>query len=328
MSSGRDRFSSGLSVVTPAFNEVDNLPILYERLKKVLASLELDWEWVIIDDHSLDSTFEVISEIAHKDRRVRGLRFARNLGSHSAMACGLQYAKGNCAVIMAADLQDPPEVLPELVQKWREGAQVVWAVRSKRGGERLSTIGFSRLYYWLMRNIVGLKEMPPTGADFFLIDRRVMNAFQQFEESNVSILALITWMGFRQTSIIYDKQARHSGKSGWSLEKKIKLVIDSLTAFTYKPIRIMSIMGFVTAFLGLLYAIHVIRNALLGDPIQGWSSLMVVILVTGGIQMLMLGILGEYIWRTLSETRRRPRFIIEDVVGFDLETADKPLASG
>jgi dolichol-phosphate mannosyltransferase len=162
-----------------------------------------------------------------------------------------------------------------------------------------------------MRQVVGLKEMPATGADFFLIDRHVVDAVLQFNENNVNLMTLITWMGFRQTSIAYDKQARLHGRSGWDLEKKLKLVVDSVTSFTYLPIRLMSYLGFVVAFAGFVYAGFVIANALAGRPTEGWSSLMVVVLVVGGFQMLMLGVLGEYLWRALDESRRRPRYIIE-----------------
>jgi dolichol-phosphate mannosyltransferase len=300
-----------LSVVTPAYNEQSNLPILYERLFNVLVSIDVDWEWIVVDDHSGDRTFTAVGEIAGRDPRVHAVRFARNFGSHTAITCGLHHARGDCAVIMAADLQDPPEVLPVLLKKWLADVQVVWAVRTRREGEKASTIGYSRLYHMLMRHVVGLKEMPPTGADFFLVDRYVLDAFRQFKESNVSIMALISWMGFRQETITYDKQARIHGNSGWTLKKKLKLLVDSITSFTYLPIRLMSYLGFFVAFAGFIYAGIVIANSLAGHPVEGWSSLMVVILIIGGIQMLMMGVLGEYLWRALDESRGRPRYLIE-----------------
>jgi dolichol-phosphate mannosyltransferase len=216
---------------------------------------------------------------------------------------------------MAADLQDPPEALPILLAEWKKGAQIVWAVREKREGERASTVAFARAYYWMMRRIVGVREMPGTGADFGLIDRQVVDALRQFRETNVSILALITWMGYRQAKITYDKQPRLHGRSGWSLAKKLKLVVDSITSFTSLPIRAMSYVGFSVALLGFLYAGVVIVNALEGQPAQGWSSMMVTVLVVGGIQMLMMGVLGEYLWRALDESRRRPRYLIEATAG-------------
>jgi len=184
-------------------------------------------------------------------------------------------------------------------------------VRLRREGEKASTLGFSRFYYWIMRHVVGMNEMPATGADFCLMDRRVVNALRQFGETNASVFALITWMGFQQKSIPYVKKARLHGRSGWNLEKKLKLVVDSVTSFTYLPIRLMSYLGFLLAVIGFLYATFVVFNALHGHPPQGWASLMVVVLVIGGIQMLMMGVLGEYVWRALDESRHRPRYLIE-----------------
>jgi glycosyltransferase involved in cell wall biosynthesis len=300
-----------VSVVTPAYNEAQNLPVLFERLSTVMKSMELDWEWIVVDDHSSDDTFSVLSELSQKHLQVRGFRLARNFGSHSAIACGMHLAKGHCAILMAADLQDPPETLPDLIREWQSGNQVIWAVRIRREGEKASTLGFSRLYYWIMRHVVGMNEMPPTGADFCLMDRRVVNALCQFSETNASLFALITWMGFRQKAIPYVKKARLHGRSGWSLEKKLKLVVDSVTSFTYVPIRLMSYLGFLVAVIGFFYAALVVFNAIHGHPPQGWTSLMVVVLAIGGIQMLMMGVLGEYLWRTLDESRHRPKYLIE-----------------
>jgi glycosyltransferase involved in cell wall biosynthesis len=301
-----------VSVVTPAYNEARNLPVLYRQLIEVFQKIEVAWEWVIVDDHSSDATFDVIRGIAVADPRVIGVRLARNSGSHIALSCGLSHSKGRCVALLAADLQDPPETVIKLLEKWRAGSQVVWAVRSKREGEKASTLLFARFYYWLMRRVVGLRQMPGNGADFFLLDRRVVDAFRQFAESNLSIIALITWMGFRQDSIEYVKVARLHGSSGWNLEKRLKLVVDSVTSFTYTPIRLMSYSGFFVALTGFGYAGFLVLNAFAGHPVEGWTSLMVVVLVVGGFQMLLMGVLGEYIWRALDEARRRPRYLIED----------------
>lgn len=317
--SGQNPATSLLSIVTPAYNEARNLPLLHQRLERVMADLSLDWEWIVVDDHSGDDTFAVVASIARRDARVRVVRLARNSGSHTAITCGLHHARGDCAVVLAADLQDPPETLPALLDKWRDGAQVVWAVRARREGERATTVSFARLYYLIMRKVVGIREMPASGADFFLLDRRVLDAFRRFNESNVSILALLTWMGFRQASITYDKQPRVFGRSGWNLGKKVKLVVDSVTSFSYLPVRLMSMVGFVVAIVGFLYAGVVVVNALAGRPPEGWASLMVVVLVLGGVQMLMMGVLGEYLWRALDEARRRPRYMVEDAVNLHVQ---------
>ena len=309
-----------ISIVTPAYNESKNLPIFFDRLDAVFARLSADWEWLVIDDHSSDDSLRVLSALAEQHSNIRALRFSRNCGSHLAVTCGLREARGECAVVMAADLQDPPETIPNLIDKWRAGAQVVWAVRAAREGENAVTLAFSSFYYWIMRRFVGFEEMPPKGADFFLLDRRVLSAFGEFNETNASITNLILWMGFPQDSITYEKQARVHGQSKWNAEKKLKLVVDSVTAFSYKPIRYMSYAGFVIAILGFLYAIDVVANAFRGHPIEGWTSLMVVVLVLGGFQMLMMGILGEYLWRTLDEARRRPRYLIEARFGKGLNS--------
>ncbi len=310
-----------LSVVMPAYNERQNLPIAYQRLSDAFAPTGLRWELIVVDDHSSDDTFQVAADIAERCGNVHALRLSRNFGSHTAIACGLDQARGRCVIIMAADLQDPPETIPDLIDRWRAGAQVVWAVRSQRKGESRSTLAFSRLYYWLMRRVVGLADMPPNGADFVLLDRVVADALRHFNERNTSLLALISWMGFRQSQIRYDKDARLYGRSGWSLGKKLKLVVDSVAAFSFLPIRLMLSVGVVTALLGLIYAVVIIMNALFGHPAEGWSSLMVIVLVIGGVQMLMLGLLGEYVWRALDEVRQRPRYLIETERKGEVEAA-------
>jgi glycosyltransferase involved in cell wall biosynthesis len=299
-----------LSIVTPAFNEEKNLPLLYAKLAEVLDDLAA-WEWIVIDDHSRDSTFDVLSELSSKDPRVRGVRFTRNFGSHRAILCGLERMKGECAVVMAADLQDPPEVVPELLEKWKEGNKVVWAVRAKREGVGAGSLMMSRLYYFMMRRFVGLKDMPAEGADFLLIDRRVAEALREFHENHFSVFAMITWMGFKQTGVIYDKKARLHGKSGWSLEKKLKLALDSIVSFSYQPMRLISALGIFSLLGGAAWlAVQLIAPDLstLGET---WTKFAALLLIVSGMQWAMMGVLGEYLWRALDEARRRPRFLIE-----------------
>ena len=300
-----------ISIITPAFNEEKSLSIFYQRLFGVLNSLHINYEWMVVDDHSNDSTYTVLKNIADKDKNVHAVRLSRNHGSHKAITAGLHLATGDCAIVMATDLQDPPEIIPKLIDKWKSGFQIVWAVRSNREGETNVTKSLSRFYYWLMKRVVGVEELPSTGADFFLIDRKVIDALKLFKESNVSIFSLLAWMGFNQESIFYVKQARMHGKSGWTFRKKMKLVIDSITSFSHFPIRLMTYIGFIAAFSGFVYALFVIYNFVLGQPDSGWSSLMVVVLILGGFQLIMAGILGEYLWRAVDESRRRPQFLIE-----------------
>jgi dolichol-phosphate mannosyltransferase len=300
-----------LSILTPAFNEADNLPALYDRLVAVMGAAG-DWEWVIVDDHSSDRTFVVIERLAMQDARVRGVRLARNSGSHVAITCGLHHVQGAAAVMMAADLQDPPETLGVMIERWQQGAQVVWAVRRQHPG-RTSDAGFAALYYWIMRHVVGMKEMPARGADFFLVDRRVIDAFRRFPEQNVSVLALITWLGFRQEQVEYDKQARASGRSGWTLARKLKLVVDSVASFSNLPIRLCSYAGL--TLLAIAIVVLLLSLGRLSEP--GGELRLLFILIGGlaGLQLLALGVIGEYVWRALDESRRRPPYLIEAVAG-------------
>tara|TARA_B100001093_G_scaffold520115_1_gene612821 strand:+ start:13401 stop:14357 length:957 start_codon:yes stop_codon:yes gene_type:complete len=305
-----------LTVITPTFNESKNILSLFERMTKVLESLGMAWEWLIIDDHSFDDTFRKIQALASGYPNIRGVRLSSNSGTHKASFCGLEISTGDCSIILASDLQDPPELIPELFKEWQKGAQVVWAARNRREGESFTKKSASKVYYMIMKNFVGISNASPLGADFFLLDKKVQQALNKYGETHVSILALISKLGFRQKTIYYDKQKRVHGHSGWTLDKKVKLLLDSVIAFTFKPIRFMSYLGFLTALTGFAYALIVFQNAYLGNPAEGWSSLMVVTLIIGGTQMIMLGVLGEYLWRTLDEARRRPRFHIESDFGF------------
>jgi dolichol-phosphate mannosyltransferase len=298
-----------LSILTPAFNEVANLEALHARLVDTMARLGGEWEWVIVDDHSRDATFAVIERLAAADPRVRGIRLARNSGSHVAISCGLHHVRGDAAVMMAADLQDPPETLGAMRERWRGGAQVVWATRRERPGQR-SHRGFAAAYYWIMRNVVGMKEMPARGADFFLVDRVVIDAFRRFTERNISVLALITWMGFRQAQIEYDKQPRAAGQSGWTMRRKIELVMDSVIGFSAAPIRLCGYLGLVLLALGSMVTAYAVFDSGSRDGL-----LVGIMIGLSGLHLGVLSLVGEYVWRGLDEVRRRPLYLIEALAG-------------
>ena len=296
-----------LSIVTPAFNEAANLEALYARLVRSLDRIGGDWEWLLVDDHSRDETFNIVERLSLVDGRVRGIRLARNSGSHVAITCGLHHAQGDAAILMAADLQDPPEAMGAMIDAWRGGAQIVWAVRRGRPS------GFAALYYRIMRRVVGLEGMPAHGADCFLVDRIVLDAFRRFPERNVSVLALITWVGFRQAHVEYDKQPRVEGRSGWTLARKVRLVIDSIAAFSDFPIRLCAYAG--ALFVAAALALGVV--AVLFLPSIGAGLLFVLAAMIGltGTQLIALGIVGDYVWRALDEARRRPHYLIERLAG-------------
>ncbi len=288
-----------LSVVTPAYNESPNLPLLYTRLKMSLDKLPLRWEWIVVDDHSTDRTYPLMEYLARKDRRVKVIRFARNSGSHLALACALREARGKCAVGMAADLQDPPEAIRELYHKWKGGAQVVWAVRSQREGESFGKIFFARLYYFIVRYGVGMKQIPPTGADFFLLDRPVLDRLAKAPIRNASLLLLISSFGFREEFITYVKRERLHGKSGWSLKKKLKLFFDSITMFSKAPLYWLPGTGIALMGLGAWMALVSGNRALLG--LGGW-----IILALGA----GLAATGAFLLKTRNSSMV-PRFAIE-----------------
>jgi len=301
-----------ISVVIPIYNEEGNLPVLYERLVDVTSKvIHQDFEFVFVDDCSTDQTPEILNALHQKDKRVHVIRFARNCGAHAAISAGLNFCTGNAAIKMAADLQDPPELITRLIEQWQKGYRVVWGKRKKRLGESYITLAFSRAFYFLMNLLANVKQ-PTSGADVALIDRSVIEVLKQCNEKNASNNMLIAWLGFSQTYIEYIKEARHSGSSKWTFTKRVKLFIDSIISFSYVPLRLMSLTGIFFSIIGLLFSLRLFYNVFYkGSPVAGWPSLMITILVIGGFQMIMLGMLGEYLWRTYDEARGRPRYVIE-----------------
>lgn len=311
--------SNVLSVVIPCFNEADNIPVLVDRLlamRQGLANLT-DVEFIFVDDHSSDETPVMLRELAARFEFVKYLRLARNSGSHIAIIAGMAHSKGDAAVFLAADLQDPPELIASMFAKWKEGYDVVWAVRQARLGVSKTSLFFSNMFYFLLNRMTAMK-FPSMGADYALIDKRVVRGLVDSAGSKPSLIALIVWLGFKQVELLYVKEERKFGKSKWTLSMKLNAFADAFVGFSYLPMRFMSLVGFVAAFCGFLYALFVVvMRFVIGHPIEGWASLMVVTLIIGGLQMLMLGVLGEYLWRNLEESRKRPLFFIEDQKGIE-----------
>jgi dolichol-phosphate mannosyltransferase len=308
-----------LSLVIPCYNEAIGIPALISRLLEMKKGLEgvADVEFIFIDDHSTDETPRLLKQIATEHSFVKFIRLSRNSGSHVAIIAGMSHAKGDAAVFLAADLQDPPEMIAQMFEKWQEGFDVVWAVRTERPGISKISLFLSNSFYYLLNRMTNMK-FPSMGADFALIDRRVMKGLVSSAGSKPSLVALIVWLGFKQVELPYVKEERQFGTSKWTLSKKLNAFADAFVGFSYLPMRFMSLLGFAAAFCGFLYAMFVmIMRFIVGDPIEGWASLMVVILIIGGLQMLMLGVLGEYLWRNLEESRKRPLFLIEDHKGID-----------
>jgi dolichol-phosphate mannosyltransferase len=302
-----------LSIVIPVYNEEAVLPALISRLQAFTERLTpLVTEIILVDDHSSDRSLELLKDAYRDDSRFRYARLAKNSGSHVAVMAGLAQARGGCSVFLAADLQDPPELILQMLDLWRAGHHVVWAVREEREGVSGTDLFMANTFYRLL-NLLGEVNLPPRGSDFALLDRKVVDALLKSAGSNPSIGGEIARLGFSSAQITYTKEKRAAGDSKWTLKRKLKAFADAFVSFSYAPLRAMSYLGMLFSLLGFAYALVVICLRLMTrTPVQGWASLIVVVLVLGGVQMMMLGILGEYLWRTLEAARHRPIYFLED----------------
>lgn len=313
---------TNLSFILPAFNEVANLPVMIERIERAAATLPIDdYEIVIVDDHSTDDTPAVLRALAPHHPRLRFARLAARAGSHLAILCGLRLASGDCALILAADGQDDPQLAARLLEHWHRGYHVVWAVRSAPAGGAISRIG-SAVFYGLMR--YGAGASPETqNADVVLLDRRVLDALAATREQNPFLWGLIDRFGFLQTSVRYNKKPRLAGTSGWTLRRKCRAVTDAFIAFSPWPLRWPLALG------GLLSSAAVLGGAIAvlagGAPAWSWFGLTVAFLA--GLQGIALGVLGEYAWRTLEEVRRRPQYLLENEHRAELAAQSVPVGN-
>lgn len=313
-----------ISLVVPVYHNAASLPDLLVKFRELAAKrAEYQFEFIFVDDGSRDNSLEVLQALFEREPRMLVVKLSRNFGSNAALLSGLSHAHGNAVAAIAADLQDPPELIDDMIALWEQGRKVVLAARESRDDPGLTTL-FADTFYTLFRRFA-IRTMPKRGFDFFLIDRQVCDLIRQIQESNTYLMGLILWLGFDPAVIYYHRQQREAryGRSMWTLVRKIKYFIDSFVAFSYAPVRFASILGLTLSTLGLLYALVIILLRLFWEiQIEGWSSLMVIVLIVSGAQMLMMGILGEYLWRNLDETRKRPRFIVERVIEHEPPLSD------
>lgn len=304
-----------LSIIIPVYKNEQNLIPTYTKLKLDVLDKISNYELIFVDDGSPDNSYNVMSKLSKQDSRIKLIKLSRNFGQGEAIFAGLRYASGNCAVFMSADLQDPPQLINEMLLKWHEGFKVVMAVRKNRQEGVLQKI-LSNTYYHILRKIA-LKNYPQRGFDFCLLDRKVLTAIINMEERNTTILGLIVWAGFNTAQIGYTRQSRQIGKSSWTFSKKFKLFMDAILSFSYFPIKVISICGIIDCIVSLAFIIYlVIQRISYHGPIAGWSSIMVAIMFTSGVQMLTLGIIGEYLWRNYDAARKRPLYLIDEIHGF------------
>ncbi len=298
-----------LTVVVPAFNEESNVAVMHERLKAALADLVDGLEIIFVDDGSSDATWRCIEDLAAADSCVCGLRFARNFGHQAALTAGVDAARGRGVVIIDGDLQDPPEVIPEMVERWREGFEVVYGQREEREGESWFKLATAALFYRILRGITHV-EIPVDTGDFRLMGERAVIAFRALPERNRFIRGLVSWIGFPQTAVRYKRQARQAGETKFPIRKMLRFALDGITSFSFFPLRIATWTGFAVSLFAFLYILVVLILKAVGVSWLGYTSLMASILFLGGVQLLMIGIMGEYLARIFDEVKRRPLYLI------------------
>lgn len=306
-----------VSIIVPIYYNELNIPHLYEQMKeKILSRTDFEAEIVCVDDGSKDGSYKALLELREKDNRFKVVKLSRNFGSHTAILAGFAHATGDCMTMVAADLQEPLEIIIEMYEKWRQGKKVVIAVRKDREDGFFQKL-FSNTYYSLMQKYA-LKDMPSGGFDCFFIDKKVRDVLVSMNEKNSSIVGQVLWAGFEMDKIYYVRKKREIGESKWTLSKKIKLFIDSFMAFSYVPIRFISTLGIFISIVGFILAVFLIVNKFMFNvPVQGWTTMMITLLMLSGIQMLTLGVIGEYLWRNFDESRGRPTYIVEETHGID-----------
>jgi polyisoprenyl-phosphate glycosyltransferase len=306
-----------VSVVVPCFNEAEGIHETHRRLSRMLVDLdEFDYEIVYVDDGSRDSTPALLRDLQAGDPRVRVVYLSRNFGHQFAVTAGLAHTAGDAVVIMDADLQDPPEVVPEMLERWRQGYEVVYGVRTDREGETRFKLLTARLFYRLIRRLSDT-EIPLDTGDFRLLDRRVVQAIVAMPERDRFVRGMVSWVGFRQIGVPYRRAARFAGTTKYPLAKMVRFAVDGLLSFSIKPLRLSTYLGFVSAGLALAAILYALGKRLFSaDWVTGWTALIIAILFLGGVQLISLGIIGEYIGRLYGEAKRRPLFLVRERLGF------------
>ena len=305
-----------ISILIPCYNEEKTLPLLYPELVKLMEGMPAyEWEIMFVNDGSTDGTLQILQQLRQQDKRVNYVDLSRNFGKEVAMLAGFDYVTGDCMVIIDADLQDPPALIPEMLKYWEEGYEDVYARRRTRGKESWLRKWLSIKFYKLLQRTSRFDVLQNVG-DFRLLDRRCINALKRMRESERYTKGMFCWIGFNKKEVEFDRGDRVAGHSSWGYKQLFSLAIDGITSFTSAPLRISTFVGFVVSMLAFIYMIYVFVKALIwGDPVQGYPSMVILILFLGGIQLLSLGIIGEYIGRIYNETKNRPDYIVREFNG-------------
>ena len=305
-----------ITIIIPAYNEEESLPFLYERLEKLINSIEnYEFEILFVNDGSKDSTINLIKEYREKDPRISYVDFSRNFGKETAMIAGLDYAKGDAVIFMDADLQDPPELIPEMIKYWEEGYDDVYAQRKSRAGESFLKKFTSKMYYRVLQMLTPVPIQKDTG-DFRLLDRRCVNALKKLRETDRNSKSMFSWIGYKKKAVMYDRDARVAGKTKWNYKKLVNLAIDGITSFTTSPLRISTYIAIPTFLALFVYFIYVIIKCIrLNIAIQAFQALILLVLFFSGVQILLFGIIGEYLGRIFNASKNRPLYLVNEYNG-------------
>ncbi len=306
-----------LSIITPMHNEAAGIEFYFDKLIPILNSTGLLWEIIVIDDGSSDTTFAKLADKSNLDTHIKVIKFSRNFGKEAALTAGIDFASGEAVIPLDADLQDPPELIPQLIEKWQEGYDVVLAKRAKRAEDSWFKRSTAKFFYQLMRKISHV-EIPPNVGDYRLISRKVINVIKKMPERVRFMKGILSWPGFKTTAIFYERPQRIAGHSSFNVSKLIKLALDGIFSFSDFPLRIWTLIGISISILSFTYALIIIfKTLLLGIKVPGYASLITIILFMGGIQLVSLGVMGEYISRIYLETKQRPIYCIDEKLGLD-----------
>jgi len=301
-----------ISLVVPVFNEEEVLAAFYDRASRALAALEgTTYEIVFIDDGSADGSYGLLAGMAARDPHVRVLKLSRNFGHQIAISAGIDHVRGDCVVIIDADLQDPPEVVGAMVEQWRNGFDVVYGVRSDRAGETRLKLVTASAFYRLLNRVTKI-QIPANVGDFRLISRRVVDQLKQLREKDRFVRGLVSWVGFKQTGVTYKRDPRFAGETKYPFRKMLKFAFDGITSFSTMPLKLAMWTGYAAAILAVLYLLSVFVQKLLGYTVEGWATIMVAMLFLGSVQLICLGIIGEYLGRIFNEVKPRPMYVIEE----------------
>jgi len=305
------------SVIVPLYNEEAVIKESYKRLKKVMDKVNEPYEIIFVNDGSRDKTQVMMEDICKKDKTCRLIGFSRNFGHQIAITAGMDYAKGKAVIVIDADLQDPPEVIPEMIEKWKEGSDVVYGKRTKRKGETIFKKITAAVFYRILKRMTSV-NIPVDVGDFRLIDRKVCDAMKQIKEKNRFVRGLVSWVGFSQSKVEYVREERFAGETKYPLKKMIRFAMNAVFSFSINPLKFATFFGFLCSFSGFIYLIIVFYQALvLKSTEQGWPSMVSISLIFNGLILIILGIIGEYIGRIYDESRGRPLYLIKDLINFD-----------